>query len=1144
MNRTLKLLSLNVCGLKSKLLIPEFIDLCNEFDILTCFETKLDDLDIVKLDHHMCIAKNRKQKVIRKSGGIAVMIKENILKYFEYIDSECEYVLWFKLDKILFNSDEDFYFGCVYVPPAYTDYSQNDILDLFYQEIENNSRLHKHVFVLGDFNARTSDLADVTITDDAIFEQIGVNPETVYTCDTTDILKRYNLDVQRASKDTKVNTFGKHLIEFCKNNDMIILNGRAFHDKGVGKTTCKNTSVVDYVICSTSTVEFLSNYEVRDFCPLFSDAHNPIEMSLTSHNDDEQSSKVYKKCKVNAWEESKSNVYVENLDRSKLQEVEDKLDSITSPDKDTVNDIMRDIEDIFIKAKNKTFSKYIVNENQSHPKNQNKKWFNNDCRHARQKFHLARRIYNNNKSHENRKNLLESSKMYKKQINKSILKHKRSMRKKVREMRQKTPKDYWNYINSLNHKKVNSDIKLESFFDFFKNINNTAQDDDVALEAESSEFDPEMLNCNITEDEILRCVKKLKNGKCSGLDNIINEYIKISAPELTPIYVKLFNIILDSGCIPESWLIGVIKPLYKNKGDPNIAENYRPITILSCMGKLFTSVLNNRLNDFLEVNYILNENQCGFRSGYSTCDNIFILHAIIEYLRVRKLKLYCAFIDFQKAFDSVWRVGLWSKLLNANVTGKILNVIKNMYADIKSCISFNGKQSEFFDCRNGVRQGENLSPILFSLFLNDLEGFLLNQNNLGINIIEESLQSYLKLVVLLYADDTILFAESEEELQELLNEFHDYCTLWKLNVNIDKSKIVIFGDRTRLHKNIMINDTPLEIVDSYKYLGVLMPKSRSFHQTKKHAIEQARKALFGLYRKIRNLELPLDCQLKLFDNTILPILTYGAEIWGYGDLSGIEKVHTDFLKYILNVKSSTPHVMLYGELGRFPISLTIKKRVISFWSKMLLGKSTKLSYRLYSILKTDLNTNSYEYPWLLNVKSILDEIGKSEIWINQNPENTKWLSSQVYLTLQDQYKQSWSTLINESPKCINYRIFKTEHKFENYLIDLPFKLRKNFTNFRLCNNKLPIETGRWHKIDRHLRKCNRCNANVIGDEYHFIFQCSFFDFDRSLFAPFINKSRANCILFSNIFNETNKVKLRRLCKFLGIVLESFQSNPG
>lgn len=128
----------------------------------------------------------------------------------------------------------------------------------------------------------------------------------------------------------------------------------------------------------------------------------------------------------------------------------------------------------------------------------------------------------------------------------------------------------------------------------------------------------------------------------------MNKYIKVSCPIFFPTYVKLFNWILDSVHITESWIVGIIKPLNKSKGDPTFPENYRPITILSCMGKLFT-ILNSRLNNYLEEDKLLNETLAGFRSSYSTADNKF--NWILE---GRKTKLYCAFIDFQKAFGSVW----------------------------------------------------------------------------------------------------------------------------------------------------------------------------------------------------------------------------------------------------------------------------------------------------------------------------------------------------------------------------------------------------------------------------------------------------------------------------------------------------------
>ena len=130
----------------------------------------------------------------------------------------------------------------------------------------------------------------------------------------------------------------------------------------------------------------------------------------------------------------------------------------------------------------------------------------------------------------------------------------------------------------------------------------------------------------ITVEEIDKTIKGLRNNKASGLDIIANEYIKSTSSIFLPAYHKLFNLVLDTGILPDAWLIGVIKPIYKNKGNPDDPNNYRPITLLSCMGKLFTAILNKRLETFIESNDLLNENQCGFRRGYPTCDNIFVIY--------------------------------------------------------------------------------------------------------------------------------------------------------------------------------------------------------------------------------------------------------------------------------------------------------------------------------------------------------------------------------------------------------------------------------------------------------------------------------------------------------------------------------------
>ena len=143
-----------------------------------------------------------------------------------------------------------------------------------------------------------------------------------------------------------------------------------------------------------------------------------------------------------------------------------------------------------------------------------------------------------------------------------------------------------------------------------------------------------------TQDEILLGIKQLKHGKAPGVDGILNEYIKNTKDLLLPPLEKLFNIILQKGVIPDEWAEGAITPIYKGKGAETDPSNYRGITLLSCMGKLFTSTLNRSLSRFLKENAILKENQAGFRSGYSTTDHIFLFKGLIDVLCRRRGKLH------------------------------------------------------------------------------------------------------------------------------------------------------------------------------------------------------------------------------------------------------------------------------------------------------------------------------------------------------------------------------------------------------------------------------------------------------------------------------------------------------------------------
>ena len=670
--------------------------------------------------------------------------------------------------------------------------------------------------------------------------------------------------------------------------------------------------------------------------------------------------------------------------------------------------------------------------------------------------------------------------------------------KTLKDLKSNDPKQYWNILDMKNGKRKRNmvDVSLSSLFDHFKQLSEgqtTGDDDNVSISVEEINLDVGSLNSAVTDREIEKIVKKLKSGKAAGIDKITNEYIKTSITKLMPIYVHLFNKVLNSGVIPEDWSIGLIVPLFKKQGSSKDPNNYRGITLLSCIGKLFTMLINERLQKFIDTNNLLSENQAGFRKGYCTVDHIFLFKHIIELFRLKKQKLFCAFIDYQKAFDTVWRAGLWSKLEKAySIKGKILNVIQNLYANVKSCVFCNGQKSQFFESLTGVRQGENLSPLLFSLYVNDLETYLRQKDIKALDFKSNQINNFLNLFIILYADDTVILSNNAKGLQQSLDHLYSYCNKWKLKVNPNKTKITIFGGRKVQKEKFTFkyNGKDLELVDEFKYLGVTFKYNGNFELCKKNLYEQASKAMFSLLSKCNILELPLDTQLELFDTMVVPIMTYGCEVWGNKNNEILEKLQLRFYRYILKVKNGTPNCMLYGELGRYPIDIIIKCRLIAYWHKLVTGNINKMAHSMYETLLNLYRNDTFKCDWLSFVHRTLNECGMSDVWITQGAFiGHNQLKDSLKLRLKDQFEQKWSSEINANSKCILYRAFKTKLEFEKYLVQVDGNYRKMLIKFRLCNHKLAVEKGRYSNIERFRRYCDLCNENILGDEFHTLLEC-------------------------------------------------------
>ncbi|CAG2257608.1 unnamed protein product [Mytilus edulis] len=202
--------------------------------------------------------------------------KKEIASKIKPLSTHCKYVLWFKVSSDLLNLDQDIVIGIVYIPPEYTAFSSHDAFSQLEDEYTNFSKNYKFVALIGDFNGRTANDDDFFLSK----EMHGNNAANFVENDvlTLDLL---NIPRKRNSLDPIRNRYGNKILDFCKGNNLFIVNGRIGEDRMTGKLTCKNASIVDYCISSTSLLKYFRNFSVLDFSHFYSDVHCALAISLS-----------------------------------------------------------------------------------------------------------------------------------------------------------------------------------------------------------------------------------------------------------------------------------------------------------------------------------------------------------------------------------------------------------------------------------------------------------------------------------------------------------------------------------------------------------------------------------------------------------------------------------------------------------------------------------------------------------------------------------------------------------------------------------------------------------------------------------------------------------------------------------------------
>ncbi|MEW8542097.1 MAG: reverse transcriptase family protein, partial [Candidatus Thiodiazotropha sp.] len=706
--------------------------------------------------------------------------------------------IWLKIKGDLFNFKDDLFLCICYFPPSNS--SRQGIIDINGYDVlldnlvyfQNNYDNKCNFMIVGDLNSRIGNQCDFVTND--LDTHMNLLPDD-YVQDQS---------IPRKSQDSITNSNGYMLLDFLKQSGLRVANGRVCEDKNIGAMTfvgSRGSSIVDYCIVNVELFQEFSSFYIHD--PNILSDHCLIEFSLLAKHLPENIeedvhhdfiSKVYK------WDKNLKDKYIQSLSAECFKNSLSHLTSMlkNSDAKEDVDASISTFIDLLDNVCSPLFGKKVFqsdNTDKKVRKENNAVNQDESCNDKRKDFYRKLNIFRKCKSDINKQNLLKSRTEYRNTVRKYNLEQDRVKTAKLLNAKVKNAKEYWKLLKESVASSKPKNLTIDIFDKYFKAINNPEDpffqaDEDILYFNDRFVNDEaqvmfDELNVDITSNEIKKAIAQLKQNRSGGPDALLNEFFIHGAEQLLPYLHELFNTILKTGYFPKQWSEGYIVPIHK-KGKLDDVNNFRGVTLLSTFGKLFTRILNNRLTQWAEEYAIYIEAQAGFRANMSTTDNIFVLHGLINHFINSGNKLYCAFVDFTKAFDYVNRDVIWYKLIKIGVRGKILNVIKSMYEQVKSKVKLNNAVSEGFESMLGVRQGECLSPFLFAMYLNDLEEVYIHKGYEGIEI------GMVKLFLLLYADDIILFAATAEELQSSLDILYDYSKRWKLKVNTEKTKILIF----------------------------------------------------------------------------------------------------------------------------------------------------------------------------------------------------------------------------------------------------------------------------------------------------------------------------------------------------------------
>ena len=617
--------------------------------------------------------------------------------------------------------------------------------------------------------------------------------------------------------------------------------------------------------------------------------------------------------------------------------------------------------------------------------------------------------------------------------------------------------------------------------------------------AENHETD-EILCRTVTSDEVNKLCKNLVRNKAPGYDGIENEHLKYGGIGITSHLVHLYNLFIKTSHVPDNAKRGILVNIHKAGKAKAYRENYRGITLLCVIYKLFERLMLERIHEWAAIRnvQIPHPLQCAYQKNLCSLMTSFTLQEATRYAVENGSHVYTAFLDTAKAFDTVWHDGLFYKLAQLGIKGKAWHILRDAYTNIFCCVFHDGEYSRWFPLGQGVRQGGVLSTFFYLVYIDELIHEL------------EALGCGLKVGDIyvgtpVQADDLAMLTLSPHGLQYMLNTVFTYSSKWRYSLNASKSAIMVQGESTQKHKLLSkhriwtIGGIAIPQVTEYRHVGVDLTADLSTSSR----TESCAKRLRSLFMSILGPGVlpigmnPITAKKILF-GVCIPSALYGCELWCQipnKDHIMLERAQRFCLKVSQGLNKMTRTDFMYSLIGALPIEATIDKQKLTFLARLLRLPPNSVPFKLFQFRL--INNNDKQSGFIAEINAVLRKYELSHV-LDANfviPSKYQW--KQCINKAVKAYQQScWMTRIDNDYSLSAIPLMSESILGTSRLWRAALKFPERLDAFKFLAKMLYITLC----IDNFNITCGRCMSPTFANEIvHVLTECSFYSYRRKMF---------------------------------------------